>query len=45
MLLETIDELLGLQLLQTSPDIDDDSQAFIIEREGARDNKDWATAE
>jgi cysteinyl-tRNA synthetase len=38
---ETIDDLLGLQLLKTSPDISDDVKRLIIERERARENKDF----
>jgi len=40
-LLETIDELLGLELLRHSPDISDDAKQLIVERERARDDKDW----
>lgn len=40
-LLETIDELLGLQLLQTTPDITEDQKRTLIERQRARDAKDW----
>lgn len=41
-LLEIIDQTLGLQLLQSTPDISDDAKKLILERERARDNKDWA---
>lgn len=44
-LLETIDQLLGLQLIETTPDIDDATKQLISEREVARINKDWATAD
>lgn len=44
-LLEAIDELLGLQLLTTTPDITDEQKQLIIERERARDEKDWATSD
>ncbi len=44
-LLETIDELLGLQLIPTTPDIDEKTKQHIVERERARDNKDWATSD
>jgi cysteinyl-tRNA synthetase len=44
-LLETIDELLGLQLLATTPDIDDDTKQLIVRRERARDEKDWQTSD
>jgi cysteinyl-tRNA synthetase len=44
-LLETIDDLLGLQLLETTKDISDDSKRLIIERERAREAKDWKAAD
>jgi cysteinyl-tRNA synthetase len=40
-LLETIDETLGLRLLETTPDIDDDIKHLIITRQRARDEKNW----
>lgn len=43
--IETIDDLLGLQLLETSPDISDEVKRLIIERERARDNKDFAASD
>lgn len=43
--LETIDEVLGLSLLSTTKDISDDSKRLIIERERARENKDWKAAD
>lgn len=43
--LETIDSLLGLQLLETTKDISDDIKRLIIERERARENKDWQAAD
>jgi cysteinyl-tRNA synthetase len=43
--LETIDELLGLQLLETTKDISDDLKRLIIERERARESKDWQAAD
>ncbi len=39
--LETIDELLGLKLLETTPDISDDQKRLIIERSRAREAKDY----
>jgi cysteinyl-tRNA synthetase len=39
--LETIDETLGLQLIVTTPDIDDDAKQMIIKRQRARDEKNW----
>lgn len=44
-LLETIDETLGLRLLETTPDIDDDIKQLIVTRQRARDNKDWAESD
>ena len=44
-LLETIDETLGLQLLTTTPDIDDDTKRLIIQRQQARERKDWADSD
>ena len=43
--LETIDSLLGLQLLDTTKDISDDIKRLIIERDRARENKDWKAAD
>ncbi len=40
-LLKAIDELLGLHLIATTPDITDEQKQRIIARERARDNKDW----
>jgi cysteinyl-tRNA synthetase len=39
--LESIDELLGVDLLASTPDIADDAKKFILERRSARENKDW----
>lgn len=44
-LLETIDTVLGLQLQQTTPDIDEDTKQLIIERERVRDEKNWAKSD
>jgi len=44
-LLETIDGLLGLQLLETTPDISDDQKRLIIERSRAREEKDYARSD
>lgn len=44
-LLETIDETLGLQLLTTTPDIDDDTKRLIMQRQQARERKDWADSD
>lgn len=43
--LETIDELLGLQIMSSTPDIDDEAKRIILERRRARDNKDWKTSD
>jgi cysteinyl-tRNA synthetase len=43
--LETIDSLLGLQLIATTPDIDDSTKQLIIQRQRARDEKDWETSD
>ena len=43
--LETIDELLGLQLLATSPDITDECKQLLLQRQRARDDKDWVTSD
>jgi len=40
-MIETIDSILGLQLIKTTPDISDDAKMIIIERRQARDQKDW----
>lgn len=39
--LEAIDDLLGLQLRATTPDINDETKQLIIERERAREEKNW----
>lgn len=39
--LETVDTLLGLNLLDTTPDISDDQKRLILERIRARENKDY----
>lgn len=44
-LIEAIDDTLGLQLLQTTPDVSDDVKRLIIQRERARDEKDWEAAD
>ncbi len=43
--LETIDQLLGLELLPTTPDISDDQKRLIIERSRAREQKDYAKSD
>ena len=44
-LLETIDDLLGLDLLGTTPDISDDTKQRIIARTRAREEKDYARSD
>jgi len=44
-LLETIDQTLGLKLIDTTPDISDEAKRLIIERDSARSNKDWKMAD
>jgi len=44
-LLETIDTTLGLQLIESTPDISDETKQMIIERNAARDQKDWNKAD
>jgi cysteinyl-tRNA synthetase len=44
-LIETIDETLGLQLLKSTPDITDDLKRVILERERAREAKDYKKAD
>ena len=43
--IETIDEVLGLQLIETTKDISDDVKRLIIERERVRENKDWKASD
>jgi cysteinyl-tRNA synthetase len=40
-LLETIDTTLGLQLINSTPDISDETKSIILERNQARSQKDW----
>ena len=44
-LLETIDSTLGLQLIDSTPDITDDAKQIIIQRTSSRDQKDWSKAD
>jgi len=44
-LLETIDQLYGLKLLETTPDISDDQKRLIIERARAREAQDYARSD
>jgi cysteinyl-tRNA synthetase len=43
--LDTIDEVLGLQLQTTTPDIDDDAKYLIVQRQRARDEKNWSESD
>jgi len=43
--LETIDQVLGIDLIASTKDIHDDVKRLIIERERARERKDWAAAD
>lgn len=42
---ETIDEMLGLQLEASTPDISDEAKRIIIERQRARENKNWEASD
>ncbi len=44
-LCETIDSALGLKLINNTPDISDDQKRLILERNNARDNRDWKRAD
>lgn len=44
-LLETIDDLFGLQLLETTPDISDEAKQQLLERANKREQKDWAASD
>jgi cysteinyl-tRNA synthetase len=44
-ILETIDLLLGLQLLTTTPDVSDEIKQQIVERARAREAKEWVAAD
>lgn len=39
--LQFIDEILGLKLIDSTPDIDDDTKQLLLQRQRARDEKDW----
>ncbi|MGB4768354.1 MAG: cysteine--tRNA ligase [Candidatus Saccharimonas sp.] len=43
--IETIDEMLGLQLEASTPDISDEAKRIIIERQRARENKNWEASD
>ena len=44
-LVEWIDNVLGMQLALSTPDIHDNEKQLILERERARENKDWARSD
>lgn len=44
-LLDTIDDVLGLKLKSATPDITDEQKQLVIERQRARDNKDWGMSD
>lgn len=44
-LLEMIDNLLGLRLLESTPDISDEAKQLIIARQRARDEQDWSASD
>jgi len=43
--LATIDDTLGLQLVVSTPDIDEDTKRLVLERQQAREQKDWQRAD
>jgi cysteinyl-tRNA synthetase len=44
-LLGTIDELLGIQLISSTPDVSDEVKQLISKREEARQNQDWEASD
>ena len=44
-LLESIDEMLGLQLITSTPDISEEQKSSILKRQRAREDKDWTTSD
>lgn len=44
-LLQSIDDVFGVQLLESTPDIDDEVKQLIIERNRARDEKNWEASD
>ncbi|PID31434.1 cysteine--tRNA ligase [Candidatus Saccharibacteria bacterium] len=44
-LLESIDQLLGLHLLDTTPDLSDEQKQRLLERQRAREAKDWPASD
>lgn len=43
--LETIDAVLGIELLNTTPDISEEAKKLLIERRHKRDQKDWQASD
>ena len=43
--LEFVDAALGLELLDSTPDIDDECKRLLVERRRARDNKNWVNSD
>lgn len=43
--MQAVDDLLGLGILESTPDIDDDTKQLIKDRQQARTDKDWAAAD
>lgn len=43
--LEAIDQMLGLQLIESTPDISDAQKEVILERQRARDDKNWTKSD
>ena len=43
--LKTIDGLLGLNLIESTPDINDATKQLILERRNARENQDWVRSD
>lgn len=44
-LIDTIDDILGLSLRASTPDITDEQKQLVLQRQRARDNKDWAESD
>jgi len=44
-LLQTVDALLGMQLIEATPDIDDEARQLIKDRQAARENRNWAESD
>lgn len=44
-LLDTVDQLLGLQLLESTPDINDETKHLIVARQRAREENNWTKSD